>query len=452
MGGKKENPNKIGIAKFWGWNLRGASVGAVTVVYGTYFMLYCTNALGLNAGIVGTLLLVSKLFDGVTDLFAGYLIDNTNTKLGKARPYEFAILGVWGISWLLFSCPVNWSNTMKYVWVFILYTLINSVFLTLLNVNQSVYMVRAFPNQSVLAKLNAYGGLVCVFGISLISMPLPMLISSMGTTAAGWSKLMAIYCIPLAIIGMLRFLLVKETVDVGGDSESKLNVKEMKQVLKTNKHVYLICLAFIFYNITLGMNLASYYFTYIVKDMNKYTIVTALTLPLMLVMFIIPAIMKKMKLSRLIMAGAVIGVVGYVVNFFAGSNMPMLIGATILTGLSGLPLGFVGGLMLIDCGEYNKLKGLPSSLGTMTAFQSFASKVGSGVGTWLQGMLLSIGGFISAGADGVAVMNQPSSAILTIRLGYSLIPALMFVLIIVVLHFYKLESLLPVMRKEKENE
>ena len=162
--------------------------------------------------------------------------------------------------------------------------------------------------------------------------------------------------------------------------------------------------------------------------------------------------MKKMKLSRLIMAGAVIGVVGYVVNFFAGSNMPMLIGATILTGLSGLPLGFVGGLMLIDCGEYNKLKGLPSSLGTMTAFQSFASKVGSGVGTWLQGMLLSIGGFISAGADGVAVMNQPSSAILTIRLGYSLIPALMFVLIIVVLHFYKLESLLPVMRKEKENE
>lgn len=447
--GKKPNPNKIGIGKFWGWNARAVSVGCVTVIYGTYFMLYCTNALGLSSAIVGTLLLVSKLFDGITDLFAGYLIDNTNTKLGKARPYEFAIIGVWLFSWLLFSCPANWSNTAKYALIFVLYTLINSVFVTLLNVNQSTYMVRSFSNQQVMMKLNAYGGIVITIGCAIVSMTFPMLVSSMATSAAGWSRLMLIYCIPLTVIGMLRFLLVKETVVTDEASDDKLNLQEMKEVLKKNKYVYLICIAYLFYNIVLGMNTSSYYFTYVVGDLNKYTSIAALSMPLMLVMFVFPVLMKKMKLSRIVMLGAAFGAAGYLCNFLAGSNMTLLMAGGALGALGGLPIAYVGGLMILDCGEYNTHLGLPASLGTMTSFQSFASKVGAGVGTWLLGILLSIGGFISAGADGVAVMDQPDSAITMIRIGYGLVPAIFFIGIFIVLHFYKLEDVLAKFRQEK---
>ena len=154
MGTKKQiNPDKIGIAKFWGWQSRAVSLGCMTIVYG-YLMIYCTNTLGLSAGLVGTLLLVSKLFDGVTDLLAGYVIDNTKTKLGKARPYEIAIIGVWLCTWLLFSCPTEWSYTVKAVWVFIIYTFVNSILATLLSTNQTAYMVRAFPNMTQIVKLN----------------------------------------------------------------------------------------------------------------------------------------------------------------------------------------------------------------------------------------------------------------------------------------------------------
>lgn len=64
--------------------------------------IFCTNVLGMNSALVGTLLMVSKLFDGFTDLLAGFLIDNTKSKWGKARPYEIAVIGVWGCSVLLF--------------------------------------------------------------------------------------------------------------------------------------------------------------------------------------------------------------------------------------------------------------------------------------------------------------------------------------------------------------
>lgn len=100
-----------------------------------YLAIFCTNALGMEAALVGMLMMASKVFDGVPDLFAGYLIDNTNSRLGKARPYEFAIIGAWGCTVLLFFASPQWSSTIKAVWVFAMYTMVFSVFNTLLNAN-----------------------------------------------------------------------------------------------------------------------------------------------------------------------------------------------------------------------------------------------------------------------------------------------------------------------------
>ena len=63
---------------------------AGNVVYAflsSFVMLYLTNTVGLNPGIIGTLIMVSKLFDGISDMFFGTMIDKTKSKLGKARPW-----------------------------------------------------------------------------------------------------------------------------------------------------------------------------------------------------------------------------------------------------------------------------------------------------------------------------------------------------------------------------
>lgn len=65
---------------------------AANMVYGlisSFVMIYLTNTIGMDAGIIGTLILVSKLLDGVTDILFGSLIDRTHSKFGKARPWMF---------------------------------------------------------------------------------------------------------------------------------------------------------------------------------------------------------------------------------------------------------------------------------------------------------------------------------------------------------------------------
>lgn len=84
----------VGFGTLMAWSLRPASTGIATMIMG-YLTVFAVNTMKMPAALVGTLLLASKLIDGVTDLFAGYIVDNTRTKWGKGRPYEWCVVGMW---------------------------------------------------------------------------------------------------------------------------------------------------------------------------------------------------------------------------------------------------------------------------------------------------------------------------------------------------------------------
>lgn len=101
--------NKIGYGS-------GDIAGNVVYAFLTSFvMIYLTDTIGLNSGIVGTLIAVSKLFDGVSDVFFGSMIDKTKSKMGKARPWMF--YGFFGCALTLFgvfAIPTNMGQTAQY--------------------------------------------------------------------------------------------------------------------------------------------------------------------------------------------------------------------------------------------------------------------------------------------------------------------------------------------------
>ena len=124
--------NKIGYGS-------GDIAGNVVYAFLTSFMMvYLTDSVGLAAGVVGTLIAVSKLFDGFTDIFFGSMIDKTHSKMGKAKPWM--LYGYIGCAITLVCCftvPVSLGTTAKYAWFFISYTLLNGGFYTANNIAYS---------------------------------------------------------------------------------------------------------------------------------------------------------------------------------------------------------------------------------------------------------------------------------------------------------------------------
>ncbi|MBK0348827.1 MFS transporter [Aerococcaceae bacterium zg-ZJ1578] len=232
-----KDPYKMTNLQLLGWNGRAVSLAANIVVLG-YLTYYCTNMLGIPASITGNLLLVSKIFDGFTDLIAGFIIEKTNTKFGKARPYEFCILGVWLCTILLFSCP-DFGLIGKCIWVFVMYLFVNSIFQTFLGASETVYLSRAFKYEEDRIRLASASGIFVMLFCTLVSIVFPILMGTLGTTKQGWIPMISILAIPLMLIGMLRFFLVKEINVSEDDMKESMKISDFLEGLKSNQYIYI---------------------------------------------------------------------------------------------------------------------------------------------------------------------------------------------------------------------
>ena len=79
--GKVNDPNKLGFGKLLAYKSSDVTAAGISAIVISFLSLYCTDALGMNPMIVGSLLMASKIFDAFTDIIAGWLVDNTHTKL-----------------------------------------------------------------------------------------------------------------------------------------------------------------------------------------------------------------------------------------------------------------------------------------------------------------------------------------------------------------------------------
>lgn len=439
---KTNNPEKVSLGKSLLWNTRPLSFGAVTILMG-YLSMFCTDMLQMPAALVGTLLMVSKIFDGITDLVAGYIVDNTKTKLGKGRPYELCLIGVWVCTYALFASNVEWSLGMKSVWLLIMYTLIWSIFGTMLNAAETPYIIRAFGDPIAVTKVSAIGGVFITLGCMVVSISLPMVIGTLGTTVAGWRKIIAMYAVPLLIIGFLRFLTIREVFvpeqDVKGE---KVTIKDILTVLKSNRYIWLLAIVAMIPQTITGMGANTYYFNVVVGDISKLSAISMIGLVSTFFILFFPAMMKKRTAMDLIGIFSAIGVVGYVMVFFAGSNMIALVVAFLLSGLAALPVSYMRSPIIMDVAEYNERHGRPRMEATLAAATNFTVKVGQALGAFLLGIILSMGGY-----DG-ALAVQPDSAVMSIRVLNSFIPAaLMLLSFICAVAYRPLDAFL---KKERE--
>ena len=440
---KKIQKSELSFGKLVAWSLRGGSTGVALMVMG-FLSIFCTNTLGIPPLTVGTLMLLSKLLDGVTDVFAGFIIDKTNTRIGRGRPYELCVIGLWAATLALFLCPASWSTTIKCIWIFIMYAFANSIFMTFLNANQTVYMVRSFSDPKHYVSLSTYGGIIPMVVVVIFNIVFPILMGAMATSQGGWITLVAIFAVPMTAIGLLRFFFVKEIRSADSKSAEKLSLKDVFLVLKNNPFIYIIALATLTMNLITNMGVNVYYFTDIVGNVGLMGAISAIQIIAIPLMAIMPQFLKKTTVSRIIRIGLIVMILGYIINFFARDNFILLAIAAVMFGAGAMPISMLVPLMIIDCAEYNEYKGMYRLEGSLSAINGFAAKVGAGLGAGLLGILLGLAGY-----DGTVAV-QSASALNMVRMLYSLIPAALYILVYLAFRFYKLDKLMPEIRKAND--
>ncbi len=432
---------------------------AGNVVYAllsSFVMIYLTNTVGLNAGIVGTLIAASKFFDGITDIFFGTMIDKTKTRFGKARPWMlYAYIGCAVTLVAIFAIPANLGKTSQYAWFFIAYTLLNAVFYTANNIAYSALTALVTKNGKERVQMGSYR-FIFAFATSLLIQSVTVrAVSALGGGAFGWRAVAVIYALIGLAVNTVSVFSVKELSEeelaeetagaLTGNQYPKeedgenYNLLEAGKLLISNKYYLMICGVYILQQIYTAMiNMGIYYMTYVLKNENLYGVFSwAVNVPLIITLVFTPMLVAKWKgMYKLNLRGYMLSTLGRALVIVAGylGNVPLMLFFTAAAAVGQGPWQGDMNAVIASCSEYTYLTKKKRVDGTMYSCTSLGVKLGSGLGTAVAGWLLAASGF-----DGTASV-QPEYCISMMRFIYLWLPMVISFAIMVILSKMNVEE------------
>lgn len=423
---------------------------AGNVVYAllsSFVMIYLTDTMGMSAGIVGTLIAVSKIFDGITDIFFGSMIDKTHSKFGKARPwmlYGYVGCAITLIS--IFAIPVSMGSFAQYAWFFISYTLLNSVFYTANNIAYSALTALVTKNSKERVQMGSYR-FIFAFATSLLIQSVTLkFVSVMGGGASGWRTVAIIYAIIGLIVNTISTLSVKELSDEelaegenANEEDQKYGIIEALKILIHNKYYMMICGTYILQQIYGAMiNVGVYYATYVLFNENMYGVFSwFINIPLIIALLFTPSLVQKWKgMYKLNKYSYMLATVGRLLVVVAGylGSVPLMLAFTALAALGQGPWQGDMNAVIASCSEYTWLTKQKRVDGTMYSCTSLGVKIGGGLGTAIAGWLLEWSGYNGS----LAV--QPDSCINMLHFMYLWIPFILDLVITIILSRMNVEK------------
>ena len=405
----------------------------------SFFTYFLTNVAGLGAGVVGTILLVSRLLDGVSDLIVGSLMEKIHSKHGKARPWLLWWCIPFAVSLVLMFTAPDFGTTGKIIYAFLTYNLAVTVVYTAINLPFGSLAALMTKNQTERGYLNiskmvfAFGG-----GMVVNAATLP-LVKYFGNDSSAWQKTFLIYGVVAIIFFLIVFFTTKEAVTEKAKkagSEEKVNIPQALKSLIKNKY-WMILLAIFFLNSVvnafIGVNV--YYAQYI---MNDDSLVGNLSIFQNIASFaafaVCTGIIRKIGKQNIDISGVAISFIGYAMVLLNPTSYAVLYIAAIIKGVGNAALSGVMYGMLADTVEYNDWKSGIRAEGLVFSANSIGQKIGSGIGSAVLGWVLAAFGFVSSSAA------QPASAISGIRVIFLYVPLVVFAIMFIILLFYKLDK------------
>ena len=415
-----------------------------------YLLFFYTDVFGITAAAAGTMILVSRLWDGINDPMMGMITDRTETRWGKFRPYliwmsiPLAIIAV-----LAFSTP-NFGPSGKLIYAYITfilfmmaYTAINIPYSALMGVITSDPIERTSVASFKYAFAFAAGTIVSFFAL-----PMAKKLGA-GNLASGFQRTMMIFGAAAVVFFFITFVSTKERVHP--PTKQKTPIRQDLKDLFANKPwmILLITTMLMILCFATRISITPHYFKYYVgtQDVNlfgrvrTFDFVTltswfnginqALSVLAMLSTKLIARVLGKKKAFMTLFLITIITMALYL--FLKPQHVIMMFVLQMIGSLSGAPLTPLIWGMYADTADHSEWKTGRRATGLVFSASTMSQKFGWAIGSAFAAMLLSLVGFKANVTPSVGVMNGLKALI-------GIVPAIAGGLAIVALTFYKLDE------------
>lgn len=423
----------------------GSGDTACNIVFGmttALLTLFYTDYAGVPVAIVGLVMLVSRVFDGVSDLIMGFIVNKTNSRWGKARPWilwmaiPYCVCAV-----LLFTVPQS-TTTVQFWYMLITYNLCTTVCYTAINVpygTLSTLMTKSSHERDLLSifrmAMAPLGRMVAV------SLTLP-LVKRLGDTQAAWVKATMLWVVLAFILLVICFAKCKETVVYEEAERSKVSMGQNLKALASNQYFWatLILWTVTCVHSTIVGTVMPYYckYIYLNSDWAYSVLYFAETLVLVGGAMLCPLFLRRVGKRNISLAGCILAIVAQAAFLLNPYSYAWALTTTIIRSLGIAPLIALVFGMMGDTVEFGYWKTGVRQEALVFGAGSLGFKFGTGITSAIITSLLSYAGYLSSSDD--TVLTQPQSALDMVRGIYSWGIILVWVIALIVLVLYKLDK------------
>ena len=424
-------------------------------IFSYYLPFFYSNIFGLSLVDAGVLVLVTRIWDAVSDPMMGVISDRTNTKWGKYRPYLIWVAPFFSIAGILLFTTPDLDYGGKLIWAYVTYILMMTVY-TGINVPYGA-MLGVMTDDSNEKTVFSSFRMFFAYGGSFISLflwePLTNLMGGYNTPG-GWFWAMVVIAAACFVMFILCFFMTKEhlktvsTVSVGSDFKALLSNKPWWLLIGA-------ALCFNLFNTVRGATVA-YFFQDIIGpgvSLAFFGIVFAFYAGLFLgvgevsnmagVASCVPISGRLGKKTTFILVNAslvVLSVLFYFIPCTPTGYWLMLVFQILISILTGIMSPLVWS-MYADVSDYAELEFHTASTGLIFSSSSMAQKFGGAIGGAAVLWLLSGFGYITDPALLAAgPVAQPEEALNCLRWLMSFIPACVALLSMCIVWFYPLTT------------
>lgn len=422
-------------------------------LFGSYLMIFYTDVFGLPAAVVGTLFLVTRVWDSAFDPIVGVVADRTHTRWGKFRPYlltlavPFSVIGV-----LTFITP-SLNDSGKLIYAYVTYSLMMMVY-SAINVPYASLLGVISPDpkeRNTLSTFRMAFAYVGSFIALLLFMPMVNFFSNhskeLTNQQHGWTMAVIVIAVMCALLFIGCFVLTKERVKPMREKQAPLK-EDLKDLWKNRPWWILLgagVAALVFNSIRDGATV--YYFKYFIVEENYETVsffgvsfvLSGLYLSIGQIANIAGVILAAPVSNRIgkkqtyMGAMSIATILSIMFFWFDKDNMAMIFIFQILISICAGSVFPLLWSMYADCTDYSELKTGNRATGLIFSSSSMSQKFGWAIGSALTGWLLAYFGFR-------ANEVQNAEAIQGIKMFMSFLPAVGTVLSVLFISIYPLSE------------
>lgn len=416
------------------WCMRDVGFAFSWGVVNGFITMYYTDSVGLSAAFAGTMMLVCRLLDGISDLIAGFIIEKTTSKLGKCRFWFCVSIVPLAISMiLLFNVPANISMLSKQVYATITYIFMAVICYTMANIAYNSLLSRFTITSDDVVSASAMRVVLAIGASLAVSMSLVGFLNLFGgmREPKAWRTMAIVFACCGLILQLFTAIIVKErqneiAVEASESAvrKEKTNLAPIFKTVLSNKNFWIICAEQLLIN-AFFMGLYVYYARDVLGNENYVGIINLLSMgPVILLQPILPKLVRSFGKRRVMLVGAVLVAFQGLITFISPYNAIVVFIAMAIGGIGrGAFMGLIFTLTADLVDYFKETKGIESE-GVCYSTTSIGTKLGSGLGLAIIGWTLEFGHY-----DATLAQQKPETIQAMINLmgiGVLVIGILMF--------------------------